>query len=83
MKYDVPLERLRPRDEAALNRLLEAQLPVSVERAYEDAEAAVRARMEALPSVIEVRSMVMPHLGKPVEHARRWASEHRPAVRAS
>jgi bacillithiol biosynthesis cysteine-adding enzyme BshC len=52
MKYDVPLERLRPRDEAALNRLLEAQLPVSVERAYEDAEAAVRARMEAVIAAV-------------------------------
>lgn len=48
MKYDVPLEHLRPRDEAALNRLLEAQLPAAVERAYEDAEAAVRLRMDAL-----------------------------------
>jgi len=45
--------------------------------------ASWRARMETLPSVIQVRSMVMPHLGKPVEHARRWATEHRPAVRAS
>jgi glutathione S-transferase len=45
--------------------------------------AAWRARMEALPSVVEVRSMVMPHIGKPVEHARRWVADHRPAVRAS
>jgi glutathione S-transferase len=45
--------------------------------------ASWRARMEALTSVAQVRSMVVPHLGKPVEHARRWATEHRPAVRAS
>jgi hypothetical protein len=34
--------------------------------------AAWRAAMEALPSVMAVRAMAMPHLGKPVEHARRW-----------
>lgn len=37
-----------------------------------------KARMEALPSVIEVRSMVAPHIGKPVEHARAWVTSHRP-----
>ena len=42
-----------------------------------------RARMEALPIVVEVRSIVMPHIGKPVEHARRWVIDHRPAVRTS
>jgi glutathione S-transferase len=42
-----------------------------------------RPRMEALPSVVEVRSMVMPHIGKPVEHARCWVIDHRPAVRTS
>ncbi len=40
--------------------------------------AAWQARMEALPSVIEVRSMVAPHIGKPVEHARAWVTSHRP-----
>lgn len=52
MKYDVPLEHLRPRDEAALNRLLEAQLPASVERAYEDAKAAVRACMDGVIAAV-------------------------------
>ncbi|MBI1875722.1 MAG: bacillithiol biosynthesis cysteine-adding enzyme BshC [Acidobacteria bacterium] len=51
-KYDAPLEQLRPRDEAALNRLLEAQLPASVERAYEEAEAGLRVRMEALIAAV-------------------------------
>ena len=32
-KYDVPLERFQPQDESALNRLLESQLPQSVEQA--------------------------------------------------
>jgi glutathione S-transferase len=36
------------------------------------------ARMSALPGVGEVRSAVTPHIGKPVEHARRWVDEHRP-----
>lgn len=36
------------------------------------------ARMSALPSVVQVRSMVAPHIGKPVEHARSWINEHRP-----
>lgn len=40
--------------------------------------AAWRQRMEGLPSVAAVRAMVMPHLGKPVEHARRWVDNHRP-----
>ena len=42
-----------------------------------------RARMEALPSVVKVRSIVMPHIGKPVEHARRRVIDHRPAARTS
>ena len=40
--------------------------------------AAWRQRLEALPSVATVRAMVMPHLGKPVEHARAWVDTHRP-----
>lgn len=40
--------------------------------------AAWRAQMEALPSVAIVRAMVVPHVGKPVEHARRWVVDHRP-----
>ena len=40
--------------------------------------AAWRAAMEALPSVIAVRALVMPHVGKPVEHARQWVVNHRP-----
>jgi len=37
-----------------------------------------RARMDALPSVVRVRACVAPHIGKPVEHARRWVEDHRP-----
>lgn len=35
-------------------------------------------RMNALPSAGEVRAAVMPYVGKPLEHARRWVDEHRP-----
>ncbi len=47
-RHEFPLESLRPRDEAALNQLLEAQLPVSVEASFEDAARVVVDRMEAL-----------------------------------
>lgn len=40
--------------------------------------AAWRARMDALPSVAQLRAMVAPHYGKPVEHARKWVETHRP-----
>lgn len=40
--------------------------------------AAWRARMEALPGVMTVRAAVAPHIGKPVEHARKWVDTHRP-----
>lgn len=40
--------------------------------------AAWRHRMDALPSVVEVRASVAPYIGKPVEHARSWVTTHRP-----
>ena len=36
------------------------------------------ARMDALPSVVKVRATVAPHIGEPVEHARKWVDNHRP-----
>ncbi len=54
-RYDVPFETLQPRDEAALNRLLESQLPPAVDRALNAAGDAVRDRMHdviaAVPSI--------------------------------
>lgn len=47
-KYDVPLEALQPDNEAALNHLLQAQLPTSVEDAFEDVSRAVEKGMERL-----------------------------------
>ncbi len=51
-KHDFPLESLRAQDEAALNQLLEAQLPPSVEATLEDAARMVEERMEALAAAV-------------------------------
>jgi bacillithiol synthase len=54
-KYDVPFEELRTPDESALNKLLEGQLPASVEQSLRDAgsqaDEAMRRVMEALPQL--------------------------------
>jgi bacillithiol synthase len=47
-RYQVPFESLEPQDERALNDLLTALLPPAVERAVQDAEAAIAARLEAV-----------------------------------
>jgi glutathione S-transferase len=39
------------------------------------------ARMAVLPAVVSVGADMPPR--QPIEHARRWATEHRPAVRAT
>jgi len=52
LKNDFPLENLRAQDEAALNQLLEAQLPASVEASLEDAVRVVGERMEALAEAV-------------------------------
>ena len=51
-KNDFPLENLRAQDEAALNQLLESQLPASVEASLEDAARVVAERMEALAEAV-------------------------------
>jgi bacillithiol synthase len=54
-RYGVALEDLQPQDESALNRLLESQLPESVEATLRNAEAALKEQMErvidAMPAV--------------------------------
>ena len=54
-RYAVDLEALQPQDESALNRLLESQLPPSVEQAMREAGDAVQRSMtrvaEALPEL--------------------------------
>lgn len=51
-RYELPLESLQPQDEGALNRLLESQLPPSVEAALQDALHAVDERMSALANAM-------------------------------
>src|SRR5215204_3313418 len=58
-KYDVPIEDLQPQDESGLNRLLQAQLPKTVEQALAEAEDAMRRTMQR---VIEVMPEVDPTL---------------------
>jgi bacillithiol biosynthesis cysteine-adding enzyme BshC len=54
-KYNLPFEDLRKPDESSLNKLLEAQLPASVEESLRDAATAVHDSMarviKALPSL--------------------------------
>jgi bacillithiol synthase len=54
-RYAVDLEELQPQDESALNRLLQSQLPQSVEQAMREASEALRRSMtrvaEALPEL--------------------------------
>jgi len=54
-RYGLPIEDLQHHDEAALNRLLEAQLPPSVDASLQQATEAVQARMnaviEAVPAI--------------------------------
>jgi bacillithiol synthase len=47
-RYKVSLEDLEPRDERALNALLLAQLPPAVDKAVQDAEAEIAARLETV-----------------------------------
>jgi uncharacterized protein YllA (UPF0747 family) len=49
---DVPFEALQPRDEAALNALLEAALPHEVEAAVSDVQHALEQRMEVLARAV-------------------------------
>jgi bacillithiol biosynthesis cysteine-adding enzyme BshC len=47
-RHEFPLEALRAQDEAALNQLLESQLPPGVEASLEDAARLIHARMDTL-----------------------------------
>ena len=51
-KYGVALQDLQPQDEAALNRLLEAQLPAAVEGALNDADETIARVMQRVVDVI-------------------------------
>ena len=51
-KYDVGLESLQPQDEAALNALLQAQMPPVIEQTFGEAAGAVEAQMTRLAGVL-------------------------------
>jgi bacillithiol biosynthesis cysteine-adding enzyme BshC len=51
-KYDLPLEALQPQDEAALNQLLEAQLPPTVDQAIQSASSTIDERMAAIAAAV-------------------------------
>lgn len=51
-KYDVPLGAMRAQDEAALNHLLESQLPPTVEQSLTAAAAAIDERMEQVAKAV-------------------------------
>lgn len=51
-RYRVPLEALHAQDESALNKLLESQLPPTVERAIEETEAGVDDHAQRLKAVL-------------------------------
>lgn len=53
-KYDLPLTALRAQDEAALNQLLESQLPPTVEQSLTAASAAIVERMAAVAAAVPV-----------------------------
>jgi bacillithiol synthase len=63
-KYDLPIDALQSQDDAALNKLLQAQLPKSVEEALAAADQDVRRSMER---VIEVIPLVDPTLAGAAE----------------
>jgi bacillithiol biosynthesis cysteine-adding enzyme BshC len=51
-RHELPVESLRAQDEAALNQLLEAQLPASVDSALEETTRATVDRLEALTAAV-------------------------------
>jgi bacillithiol biosynthesis cysteine-adding enzyme BshC len=51
-RYGLPIDRLRPQDEAVLNELLEAALPGSVDEALQAASAAIADRMQAVIAAV-------------------------------
>ena len=51
-KYELPFEALQLRDESALNRLLAASLPESVDRALKEADEAIQEKMAAIVAAV-------------------------------
>jgi bacillithiol biosynthesis cysteine-adding enzyme BshC len=51
-KHDLPFEALQARDDSALNRLLAASLPESVDSALKDADDAIQQKMAAIMAAV-------------------------------
>ncbi len=51
-RYQFPIEELQSQDDGALNRLLEAQLPASVEHALAEAEASLAGQASAIKPAV-------------------------------
>jgi bacillithiol biosynthesis cysteine-adding enzyme BshC len=51
-RYELPLDTFHAQDDSALNRLLESQLPATVEDTFHDAVRIVEERMSALASAV-------------------------------
>ena len=51
-KHELPFEALHARDDSALNRLLAASLPESVDRALKEADEAIEERMAAILAAV-------------------------------
>lgn len=66
VRHDVPFEALRAQDEAALNTLLEAQLPPGVDAALHDVTRELEQRMEQLAASVK-------QIDGTLEHAARSA----------
>ena len=66
-RYGLDFETLQAQDDAALNQLLAAQLPESVERAVGEAEAAIAGRLTAIQTEVPA---IDPTLGGAVQTTR-------------
>ena len=67
-RYNVSFEELQAHDDAVLNRLLEAQLPNSVDEAVSAAEAAINERLQTIETEVPV---IDPTLAGVVQTTRR------------
>ncbi len=63
-KYDVALENLQAQDEAALNDLLKAQIPATVDAAFDEAARAIDAQMNQVVEVIPAIDPTLEHTAR-------------------
>jgi len=63
-KYDVAIESLQAQDEAALNDLLKAQIPESVEQIFTDASLAIDSQMSRLVEAIPAIDPTLEHTAR-------------------